>query len=102
MNKTKIIPIDIVNILTARSLAYWAMDDGSKTKSGFYLHTKSFKIEEIYKLAGVLHYNFNLFCTVQLHENKYPVIYIRAKSIKKFKTLIMPYFHNQLKYKLMK
>lgn len=99
-NKIKIIPIDILYYLTPRSLAYWAMDDGSKAKSGFYLHTKAFNIEQVYKLVAILHYNFDLDCTVQLHDNKYPVIYIKTKSMNKFKALVTPYFHNELKYKL--
>ena len=58
------------------------MDDGSKTKSGFYLHTEGFIKEEVYTLAGMLHYRFDLVCSTQKHQNKH-VIYIKVRSIKK-------------------
>ena len=65
------------------ALAYWAMDDGAWTKSGFYLHTKGFTILETYRIAAILHYRFTLDCSVQDHDGK-PVIYIKAKSMKLF------------------
>jgi len=69
-------------------------------RSGFSLHTKSFTKEEVYKMAGILHYKFDLYCSVQIHDNKYPVIYIKKKSMENLKNLVMPYFHEELKYKL--
>jgi hypothetical protein len=47
----------------------------------------------------MLHYCFNLNVTVQNHENR-PVIYIRAKDMLKFKSLIIPYIHPTMLYKL--
>ena len=49
-------------------------------------------------MAGLLHYKFNLFCTVQNHENK-PVIYIQKKSMVLFKNIVLPYYHKSLMYK---
>lgn len=45
-DKVKIIPLNIGELLTARSLAYWAMDDGSKQDKGFHFNTHSFTHEE--------------------------------------------------------
>jgi len=42
--------------------------------AGFYLHTKSFTDNEVYRLAGILHYKFDLDCTVQFQDTKYPII----------------------------
>ncbi|KAF8204409.1 hypothetical protein K438DRAFT_1580080, partial [Mycena galopus ATCC 62051] len=36
-------------------------------RSGFYFHTKGFTFSDVYLLAGMLHYNFGLHCTVQNH-----------------------------------
>jgi len=55
VNKVKVIPDDLLNWITPEGLAYWMMDDGSRAGSGFYLHTKSFTVNEVYKLAGILH-----------------------------------------------
>jgi LAGLIDADG DNA endonuclease family len=77
------------------------MDDGANTTSsvGFYLHTKGFSFKDVYFLVGVLHYKFDIYTTVQNHDNR-PVIYIKAKSKDKFITIIKPYFHESLLYKL--
>lgn len=74
------------------------MDDGAFTPSGFYLHTKGYTFQEVYKLAAILHYNFGLVCTIQSHENR-PVIYIGAKELSKFKSLVTPYFLESMMYK---
>jgi hypothetical protein len=75
------------------------MDDGATTPSGFYLHTKGFTFDEVYLLAGMLHYQFGLFCTVQNHSNT-PVIYIKSESYSKFVSIVKPHFHTQMLYKL--
>jgi len=75
------------------------MDDGAYTPSGFYLHTKGFTFNDVYKLAGMLHYQFGLVVTVQSHQNR-PVIYITAYSMPLFRALVQPYFHPFFYYKL--
>ena len=75
------------------------MDDGAKTHSGFYLHTTGYTFNEVYILAGMLHYRFDLFCTVQTKNNQ-PVLYIMAKSTAKFKQLVVPYFYESMLYKI--
>lgn len=101
-NKTiKIVPREMFYWLNPIVMAYWAMDDGGNTSSGsgFYLHTKGFDFKSVYLLVGIIHYKMGIICTVQSHENR-PVIYITAKSKKKFVELIRPYFHVSLLYKL--
>ncbi len=95
----KTISPDILFYLDSVALAYWAMDDGAKAQSGFYLHTKAYTFNEAYLLAGILHYNLNLYCSVQNHKNT-PVINIKAKSMPLFKALVLPYFHPSMTYKL--
>jgi hypothetical protein len=77
------------------------MDDGAYAPSGFYLHTKGFTFNEIYMLAGMLHYKFGLFVNVQSHKNT-PVVYITAQSLVRFTNIVKPHFHPQLLYKLIK
>ena len=45
---------NLENFITARSLAYWVMDDGYKTTSGFYLCTESYTLEDNQKLSKIL------------------------------------------------
>jgi len=75
------------------------MDDGAYARGGFYLHTKGFAFREAYMLAGMLHYNFDLYCNVQNHKGQ-PVIYITAESMGKFTAIVKPHFHKDMLYKL--
>ena len=77
------------------------MDDGAATTkfSGFYLHTKGFNFKDAYSLEGMLHYQFDLICTVQNHKGM-PVIYITSKSMPLFISLVSPHFHPSMMYKL--
>lgn len=97
----KVVTYDLLPYLTPAAIAYWAIDDGAATtsRSGFYLHTKGFTYEDVYKLVGMLHYLYDLNCTVQNHEGK-PVIYIRADSMPLFVSLVRPYFYPIMMYKL--
>jgi LAGLIDADG DNA endonuclease family/Cytochrome C oxidase subunit II, transmembrane domain len=95
----KVISSNLILYLDDIALAYWAMDDGASTVSGFYLHTKSFTFIEVYKLAGMLHYLFGLNSNVQNHKGQ-PVIYITARSYSKFVSIVKPHFHSQMLYKL--
>ena len=98
--RIKIISDELLFYLNPCVLAYWAMDDGSKSgESGFYFHTKGFNFIEVYRISGMIHYIFGLKVTVQSHKNR-PVIYIPSKSFKKFKNIVEPYFHKSMMYKL--
>jgi len=97
--RTKVISSDLIYYLDDIALAYWAMDDGAKAQSGFYFHTKAYTFNEAYLLAGILHYNFNLICSVQNHSNM-PVINIKAESMPIFRRIVLPHFHPIMTYKL--
>jgi len=97
----KVVPKEIYYWLNPISLAYWTMDDGAATTSGsgFYLHTKGFSFMDVYNLAGIIHYKFDIICSVQNHDNR-PVLYIRAKYKNRYIEIIRPYFHESMLYKL--
>lgn len=100
LNGNKIIPVNLGELLTARSLAYWAMDDGNKTGTGFRLNTQSFTKDENLFLIKVLKDTFDLDCTINTHSKDLYRIYITTKSMPKFKDLVSPYFHESMMYKL--
>ena len=101
INNKKIFPINIGEILTAKSLAYWAMDDGSKTGTGFRLSIQSYIKDENLLLIQILKDKFDLEYSLHLtgNINQYR-IYIKAKSMPNFKNLVSPYFHESMMYKL--
>jgi hypothetical protein len=95
----KVITTDLLQYLNPVSLAYWAMDDGSWTPSGFYFHTEAFTFKECYLLLAMLHYRFGLFTTIQIHAGK-PMIRIAGKSMALFRSIVTPHFHLSMLYKL--
>ena len=95
----KVITTDLIQYINPVSLAYWAMDDGSWTPSGFYFHTEAFTFKDCYLLAALLHYHFGLFSTIQLHAGK-PMIKIAGKSMPLFRSIVTPHFHHSMLYKL--
>nr|UEV87057.1 hypothetical protein [Grifola frondosa] len=95
INGVKTIPNNIADYLNAQSLAFWCMDDGSKSESGFYLNTHSYSFEEQIILLpnGVraLNIKFGIETSIHKHENKYK-LYVKAKSMPTLRYLVLPYF----------
>lgn len=97
----KTVTWDIIPYMNPIALAYWTIDDGSITSQryNFNIHTEGFTFQEVYILAGMLHYLFNIHTTVQ--NNKMgPRLYIKGKSIPTFVSLVKPYYHESMIYKL--
>lgn len=69
VNSIKIVPLEIINLLTPKALAYWYMDDGSKViKNNFFYYsiaTCCFTIEEHKFLRKIFKDNFDM--DVALH-----------------------------------
>jgi hypothetical protein len=75
----KFIPENLEDFITNRSLAYWIMDDGYKTISGFYLCTESYTLKDNQKLSKILKDKFNLDSGIHKHTNGYR-LYIFSSS----------------------
>ena len=76
------------------------MDDGNKTGTGFRLNTQSFTKVENLLLIQILKEKFDLDCSLHLSGNNQQRIYIKSRSMLKFKDLVSPYFHESMVYKL--
>lgn len=100
VDRVKIIPKNIGEILTPISLAYWAMDDGNKKENAFYLNTDSYTFNEVELLIKVLKQKFDLNCTYHKRGKDSYRIYIKFDSMTKFKSLVAPHFHDSMMYKL--
>lgn len=92
----KVIPANIVDILTPVSLAYWFMDDGGWTKTGIHLATNNFTPQDTLRMMEVLRYKFGLKCSIHSRNR----IYIWNASCPKFIELVKPYIHPDMSYKL--
>lgn len=102
--RTKRVPKNVAELLTAEGLAYWYMDDGttqvSKTgKPSYVLSTQGFCWEDQVILADALKETFGL--NYGIHKDKtYFRLGLRASSNKRLLTLIEPYMHAYFGYKL--
>ena len=99
VNGHKIIPENIADFLSPRALAFWSMDDGSLAGSGFYLNTLSYTYAEHIILQKALLNKFNLETNIHKHGDKYK-LYIKAKSMNHFRSIVFPYFVDSFLYKL--
>ncbi len=95
----KIVPNNLYELIDFEFLAYWIMGDGSKAGNAIYLQTQSFTIQECVFIISVLIHKFNLDCNIHL-QRKQPCIYISAKSMKKIRSKLLPFFIPSMVYKL--
>lgn len=88
----KFVPKKIGRFLTPRALAYWFMDDGSRSSGGVKFNTNSFTYEDVEFLGTVLKEKYNLDCTVQSAgvKNQYN-LYILKNSMQDFNNIVRPY-----------
>lgn len=100
VNKVKVIPNDIYNLLTPVALAHMIMGDGSAERHGLILCTDSFTIPDVIKLINVLIIRYQLDCAFRLHTPTQPRIYIKEGSMAKLRAIVEPYMHHALMYKL--
>jgi len=97
----KVIPINLEELLTARGLAYWIMDDGGKSvHNQTILHTRSFNKEEVEYLQTVLNKNFELRTRLEEKIEDQWVIYIPVRQKVKLKDIVGPYMHESMLYKV--
>ena len=99
----KIIPANIIELLTDRALAYWICDDGNLGSYGeTNLYCMAYTLEEIELLREALLKNFKL--RTRIHEKKPNqwVIVIPLKQEIPLKNIVLPYIHYSFLYKISK
>jgi len=67
INKIKVVPLDLYNLLSYEALANWFMCDGTKHGKDFTLQTQSFTIKENIYNINILKHKFNYL----LNKDKY-------------------------------
>ena len=104
--KTKIVPINIEELLTARGLAHWIMGDGfyMTSRGVIVLCTESFTKEETNLLIAALNNKFDIKATLNKRVLSTGLdgwrIRISKKSMKKVTTIVDPYIIPEFRYKL--
>jgi len=90
----KIVPNFMLNKLTAKSIAYWFMDDGTK---GGIIATMSFSVEDLQKLIKMFKDRFDIDFKIQKDLCIKPVNKVNKD---KFINLIKPFILEEFSYKL--
>jgi hypothetical protein len=85
--------------LTPVALAHWISGDGTKNRHGLTISTESFSINDTIRLLNVLMVKYSLDCSIRKHSTGYN-IYIKEKSMPLLRTLVQPYMHSSMLYKL--
>ena len=102
-NKTKVIPSDIYEMLTPAALAHLIMgDEGSRTH-GLVLCTNSFTVQDVVRVMNVLIIRYRLECILRKkkrNEGAEYLIYIRQASMPILRSIVTPYMHPSMYYKL--
>jgi len=98
VNGVKVIPDVLIMyyLLTPIALAHWIIGDGTQISSGLILCTDSFPIEDNIKLINILIVRYQLDCS--LHSTNR--IYIRAASMPRLRSIVLPYMDSFMHYKL--
>jgi len=100
-DKIKVIPRNLDELLTARGLAYWLMDDGGKSVHGqTILHTRAFTLEDVKYIQEVLNKNFELITRLEEKKEGQWVIYIPIRQKIKLKDIVGPYMDKSMLYKI--
>ncbi len=98
-NRKKHVPLNIIDIFTAASLAHFIMCDGSKHNKGLHLNTYGFDQDSVNRLIMVLETKFEVECTIHKHKSG-PRIYIPQGSIDKVRVLVKLYMIPSMVYKI--
>jgi len=101
LNNIKIVPLNIQELLTEVSLAFWIMDDGGLGPGGeLILHTNSYSSDEVDLLIKVLKCNFNIQSRKSLKKVGQWIIIIPKKEVYKVAELTVDHMHSTMFYKI--
>ncbi len=95
--RVKYINKELFETIDALGLAILFQDDGYKNHTGYSIATNCYTRADIQIIQDVLLKKFNLHTTYQASNN---IIYIPAKDVSLFNTIITPYISKDCEYKL--
>ncbi len=98
-NGVKILPENILDLLTPRMIAVWFMDDGSNTINSFTLNTHGFQKLEQLAIKKFLENRYDV--SVNLIEDRAKhKLYIGKSDYEKFRKIVEPYIIPSMSYKI--
>jgi hypothetical protein len=79
------------------------MGDGDAIPHGLIICTNSYSVEEVVRLIKVIIIRYELDCTLRLKKQNQKIeylIYIRQHSMPVLRSIVTPYLHSSMLYKL--
>jgi len=100
----------IFDTIDARGLAIWYQDDGSyKCKKDVMFYTNGFTVEEVERIVDCMADKFEFTCSIDMmkcgsgsakSDKKTPVLRLSRKDHDRFFSMVAPYVHPVMSYKL--
>jgi hypothetical protein len=103
INKVKVIPDNIYDLLSPIALAHIIMGDGDARPHGLIICTNCYTLPDVIRLINVLIIRYGLDCAVRIKKQNNKIehmIYIREGSMPLLRSIVTPYFHPSMYYKL--
>ena len=100
-DRVKVVPANIVSLLTPKALAYWIIDDGGKEYWGSTrLFTNCFILAEVKQVQEALSLNFKLRTRLlELKTNQWAIV-IPVRQPVRLAEIVGPYIHESMRYKV--
>nr|QNH92712.1 hypothetical protein [Wolfiporia cocos] len=99
VNKKKVVPVNIKELLSDVGLAIWIQCDGWKHNKGVTLATNAFSDVENQLLIDALNEKFALDCRL-IRDHEHPSIHIPYNQMSNLQKLVLPYMHESFLYKI--
>lgn len=99
IDKKKVVPANIMDLMDPIALAFWIMCDGYKHNTGVTLATNAFSISENELLINALNQKFGFSCW-RINDHGLPSIFIPNTDLSNLQNLVSPYMHPTMVYKI--
>ncbi len=86
--------------MTARSVAYWFMDDGSvksRESKGVVFNTQGFVLNDVERLCDALRSRFGLEAEPRMQKEGFQ-IYVSGTSFERFREIVDPFVIASMRY----
>lgn len=99
LNRKKILPKNILDLLNSLTLAVWIMDDGCNDNNSLILNTQNYSIKEHYRLQEIFQKKFGLLSTTNKDRDEFRLRF-NSENAKKLFKIIYPNIIFSMKYKI--
>lgn len=101
VNKVKVVPVNIVQLLTPIAIAAWIMDDANhNTNGGLVFNTQGFTPADVDRLSAALNVNLGINSYRMSDSRGKPIIYVRKADVVIMAAVVSQHMCHSTLYKL--